>query len=221
VGSIVAGIASIAGGLIGGNSAKKASKYQANAANAATAEQGRQFDTIQQQQSPFRDAGVKALNQLMQLYGMGEGGTGQPDYSAFQNSPDYQFALQQGGQAVDRSAAARGNLNSGNTLAAQQQFGQGLASQQLGNYRNQLMGLIGGGQNAGNVLAQAGLQTGQMVGNNLMAAGNARGSGALASGISLGQGLGEAASAIAPQINQWWQNRGLSPVVPGRPQLGP
>lgn len=189
----IGAVASIGSAALGASAAKKGAKSQARAAEAAAAEQQRQFDLIQQNQAPFREAGVKALNQLMGLYGLNQGaqeGTGRADYSAFLNSPDYQFALQQGQQAVDRSAAARGLLNSGNTLAAAQQYGQGLASQQLGNYRNSLMGLIGGGQEATGQLAQAGLQTGANVGNALMAGGNARASGALGSANALIGGLG-------------------------------
>lgn len=41
--------------------------------------------------------------------------------------PGYQFRLQQGQQAIDRSLGARGNLFSGNALKAAQEYGQGLA----------------------------------------------------------------------------------------------
>lgn len=44
------------------------------------------------------------------------------------NSPDYQFQLEQGQQAMDRANAARGGFFSGNALREAQQFGQGLAS---------------------------------------------------------------------------------------------
>ena len=45
------------------------------------------------------------------------------------NTPGYQFALQQGEQAVQRSAAAQGDLLTGGTLKAEDQYAQGLASQ--------------------------------------------------------------------------------------------
>lgn len=185
-----------------------------NAANASVAEQQRQFDAIQRQQQPFRDVGIGALNQLSQLYGLQPQGaanqpqvdpnTGQPiapqpggqaDYSAFLNSPDYQFALQQGGQAVDRSAAARGGLMSGNTLAASQQYGQGLASQQLGNYTNNLMNIANFGQGAANSVSQAAMNAGNNNSNALlqggMAAGNARASGAIGAANAIGSGLNQ------------------------------
>jgi hypothetical protein len=209
VGAVVGGIASIGSSILGADAAKKGAKAQARAADAATAEQRRQFDLINQQNAPYREAGTAALNQLMGLYGL----NGQPaDYSAFENSPDYQFALQQGQQATERSAAARGLLGSGNTLAAAQQYGQGLASQQLGNYRNSLMGLIGTGQGATQFTGQAAFNTGQSVGNNMIQAGNARASGALAGANALMGGLG----GLGQAAQDYFANRATGPkMAPG------
>ena len=86
-------------------------------------------------------------------------------------NPAYQFRLNQGMKAIDRSAAAKGNLLSGNTLAAAQQFGQGLASQEYENQVNRLSGLLN--QSLPAVYQQQGLlsnmgnylgQTGNMLG---------------------------------------------------------
>jgi hypothetical protein len=43
--------------------------------------------------------------------------------------PGFQFRLEQGNQALDRSLGARGNLFSGRAIKAGQEFGQGLADQ--------------------------------------------------------------------------------------------
>ena len=90
-----------------------------------------------------------ALNKYHQ-----RGGGGGADYSAFQNSPDYQFALQQGQKNQDTNAANRGGLFSGEQLKATQQYGQGLATQNLNNYLNRLTGIAGQGMGAQNVLTQ-------------------------------------------------------------------
>lgn len=50
--------------------------------------------------------------------------------AALQADPGYQFRVQQGQQALDRSAAARGLLGSGQAAIEAEQYGQGLASQQ-------------------------------------------------------------------------------------------
>jgi hypothetical protein len=49
---------------------------------------------------------------------------------SIKNSGAYRFAFDQGQQAIERSAAARGMLNSGNILAELAKYGQGMAAQQ-------------------------------------------------------------------------------------------
>jgi hypothetical protein len=56
----------------------------------------------------------------------------------FQQSPGYQFQLNQGLAATDRGAAAAGSLSSGGTLAAEQNYAQGLANQTWNQYLNNL-----------------------------------------------------------------------------------
>lgn len=144
------------------------------------------------------------------------GASGEPDYSAFYNSPDYKFALQQGSQVTERSAAAKGGLNSGNTLAALTQFGQGLATQNLNNYTNRLASLVGVGQTANSSNASAGLATGANVGNALMAAGSAR-----ASGITdAANAWGNAAGDIAGITGNYLRTRQLNKTPSYMPTYG-
>lgn len=90
--------------------------------------------------------------------------------------PGYQFRFNQGMQALNRSAAAGGNLLSGNTLAAAQEFGQGIASQEYNNTVNRLQNMVqmqapgmnqqaGLLQNAGQYLSQTGQQLGAASGD--------------------------------------------------------
>lgn len=71
-------------------------------------------------------------------YGDATGANGSAGYANavknFQANPGYQFALDQGLQAIDRGAASRGMLTSGNTLNAEQQYGTGLANQAYQQY---------------------------------------------------------------------------------------
>lgn len=69
--------------------------------------------------------------------------------AAIQQTPGYQFALEQGNQAINRSAAAKGALNSGGVLAELSRYGQGMASQEYGNQVNRLSDLMRGAQNFG------------------------------------------------------------------------
>lgn len=58
--------------------------------------------------------------------------------NAFQSGPGYQFALDQGLQAIDRNAASRGMLSSGNNTQDILKYSQGLANQEYGNWQNRL-----------------------------------------------------------------------------------
>lgn len=120
------------------------SDKQADAAKkggqAAQAAQDLAYNRNQANMQPYLDAGTTALGQL--------GALNSGDYSGFLNSPDYLATQQSGLQALDRSAAARGALNSGGADADRIAFGANLGAQQLGSFRSGLMGLAGLGQTA-------------------------------------------------------------------------
>lgn len=104
--------------------------------------------------------------------------TGQPvrDWSSFFDSPDYQFALEQGNRSVNQGLAARGMSNSGAAMKELTRYGQGMASQQLGNYTNRLASLAGIGQTATQATGNAGMTAAGNMGAATMAAGDARAS---------------------------------------------
>jgi hypothetical protein len=135
-------------------------------------------------------------NQAMTALGSAEGINGQPaNYSGFENMPGYQFAVQQGTQAIQRQAAAMGSAYTPNTAQAVGQYVTGTAMQDYNNYISQLQqtSQLGASANqglaqanlttAGNIeqlgqnsgLAQAGIYTG--VGQAVNGAGTANGSG--------------------------------------------
>lgn len=74
------------------------------------------------------------------------------DPSQIESDAGYQFRLQQGNQALERSLAARGLGESGAALKAAQDYGQGLASQSYNDAYNQWLqrnsGLANYGSNA-------------------------------------------------------------------------
>lgn len=96
--------------------------------------------------------------------------------------PGYQFRLQQGQKALDRQAAARGQLFSGRQLKATQDYAGGMASQQYGDTWNRLAQIAGIGQSANNAQQNASQSYGQSAGENILQGGNARASGYLARG---------------------------------------
>jgi hypothetical protein len=118
-----------------------------------------------------------------------------PDMSAFFESPGYQFRRQEGNRGLERSAAARGGAFSGNALRALAEFNSGLASQEFGNYFNQLASVAGIGQTATNQTAAYGANHANQAGRNALAAGEARASGIIGQGNAIGQGVSDIAGA--------------------------
>ena len=73
--------------------------------------------------------------------------------AAFQGGPGYQFKMDQGLQALDRSAAARGMLGSGNNSIDTIKYAQGVADQGWQDWENRLGGMTTLGQTAAGGLA--------------------------------------------------------------------
>lgn len=187
-----AAVVGAAGSAYSGKQASKAAKTQAASADAASQIQWDMYDQTRQDLDPYKQAGSNSLGQLMDQ--MGANGyfnqtyTGQDIY----DDPSYQFRLQQGQDAIQSGAAAKGGLLSGATLKALQDYGQDYASQEYENAYNRfnadqtnrynrLSNIVGMGQNAAAQVGNAGLQTGQAVANNTMAGANAQAAGQVAS----------------------------------------
>lgn len=213
---IAAGIgaaASVGGGLMASSAAKKASRAQVQASQDANAAQQRMFEDQKALQEPFRQGGLTAQQEIMQLLGIGGDKTaagygslgkafGEAD---FQKDPGYAFRQSEGMKALERSAAARGNLLSGSAMKGIQRFGQDLASQEYQNAFNRyqteraaklnpLQSLMGAGQSATNVMTGAAGQMGQNEASNLYNAGQARASGYVGQANALNTALGQVGS---------------------------
>lgn len=161
------------GGLLGSRGAKKAAKAREQAYRDAADLTSGAYNRAEDFFDPRLDQERSAMDRVNALLGLsGE----EVDYDLFRETPGYQFALEQGRQAIERSAAAGGGLVSGNTLAALTEYGQGLADQNFQNYLANVMGL----QNQGVDAALAGMAVDE--GNALANLRLGRG-GAVASGI--------------------------------------
>lgn len=173
IGALAGAGGSIASGIIGSKTAKTAAQTEADAAANALAFQREAYTTQQQQVAPYLAAGQGGLNAL--TAGMPEltagfnptaagipatfdpTQTGVPNTFSygpqdFQVDPGYQFALQQGQQAIERSAAAKGGLVSGGTLKDLSAYTTGQAAQQYGTAYSRAQGTYQ--QNYGNALAR-------------------------------------------------------------------
>ena len=180
------------------DAAKQASQTQADANRYAADIQYKMFQEQQALEKPWLDVGKNALARLST--GLERGGEfGTPfTQTNWQQDPGYAFRLEEGQRALDRSAAARGGLISGNALKAAQRYGQAMGSQEYQNafdryYRereamlNPLQSLARVGQTTAQSLGGAAQQYGSAAGalasatgaagaNALLAQGNARAS---------------------------------------------
>jgi len=214
-------ISSIVGGIMGAGAASDAASVEQkgaqkaqqtienNQTNAVDA-QNTALKNITTAEQPYQALGSTSANGLNTL--LGKGFTA-PDPNAVASTPEYQFALSQGQNAIDSDAAARGTLLSGNTGVALQKYGQGLAStmyQQsyqdaLNTYLTNYQSLLGGtniGQNS----------TSQLAGANLTTAGNTANID-MRSGEDVAQQLNNAAAARAQGI--LGKSNALSSMVGG------
>lgn len=197
IGAAIGGAASLGGALLGSGAAGQASQAQSQSAMLGIMAQQQAQQEAMAMTAPYRNIGQGAVNTLGGLYGINSDGTTaqltpqqqQQNNQNFQSTPDYQFAMQQGTQAVDRSQAASGGLNSGAAIKAATEFGQGLASQQYGNYYNRLLSLAQIGGNAATGSANNALASGNAIASSLGNYGTAQASGIVGSANALSGGL--------------------------------
>lgn len=226
----------VASAAIGAYSSSQASKAQQRAASQATDAQTAMFERQVELQEPFREAGLKGQNRLLEYLGLG-GDVNAPGYGKyataefgmdkFQADPGYAFRMSEGMKALERSAAARGGLLSGANLKNTQRFGQELASQEYQNAFNRfqatrtgtlnpLQSLSGVAQSSANTLGTQAGQYGNAVASNIIGAGNAQAAGQIGQANAIAGGVGQ---GINFYQNQQLINR-LYPQQMATPEAG-
>lgn len=108
--------------------ASKASKSAEKAAKKQTKAQKEALAAQTALSKPYVEAGTNAMAQYQRLAPYQPFGMPQ-----FEADPGYQFRMSEGLKALERSASARGLLQSGGTLKDITRFGQDLASQEYQN----------------------------------------------------------------------------------------
>ena len=234
--ALIGGGTSLMGGLFGAGASQKAAQAQSQAsimsamlqaqqAAAAQAAQERMYREGVERMEPFRQGGVAATNRMLELYGIGGqptaegyGSYAQPFSMAdYQADPGYAFRVQQGQQAIDRSAAAQAGLQSGSALKAAARFGQEMGSQEYGNAYNRflqqrelqmrsLQGLASPGASMASQTAQLGTQTGANIANTMIGAGQAMGQGIEQAGQARASSYMGGASALQGALGGIGQN---------------
>jgi hypothetical protein len=158
LGTAIGAGSSILGGFLGSSAARQAAGIEATGATQAgnlAAAAGQAGQGYQQQQlgaatagmAPYTTAGAAATGQLSSLLQPGGylASTWNQQFQAptaeqAAATPGYQFTLQQGTQALNRGAAARGNLLSSGAAKQLEQYGTGLANQTYNDVYNRSMG---------------------------------------------------------------------------------
>lgn len=215
--ALLAGAAGIGSAVIGARSADKAADAQKDASDAQIALQREIYDNQTKRFRPYNRAGRNALSAYEFELGLGDKPKG---YQGFEATPGYDFRLQQGMDAVQGSAAASGGLFSGRSMKALNDYGQGMASQEYGNYLNRLGGMVDSGQGAAGLQATAGANFATGASNALASGGNARAAGYMGTANAVQGGIGNALSAYgymqgvnAPKTGAAWP--GANPMATG------
>lgn len=147
------GVGGVASGFMQKSAQRKAA-HEAGGRLEYGAAQGRAaieegFGGAMEEFDPWLQTGKKAQNIIADLSGANGPEAQTKAYENFKTDPSYKFALEQGGQALQRSGLSRNpNLFSGNFAAEAEKFGQGLATQQYGDYYRRLLGLSDTGYSA-------------------------------------------------------------------------
>lgn len=205
-----AAVAGVAGSAMSASAASSAADTQANAANNASALQWKQFQQMQQNLQPYMNLGTSNIAGMQSQ--LGKLGNMQfsfnPTMDQLEQTPGYQFTLQQGNKAIDNAMSAKGLSLSGAQLKGLDQYNTGLASQTyqqqyqnalqnfMTNYGvqsdqyNRYSGLVGVGENAAAGVGNAGLQTASNVGNLMTSGANAQAAGTIGTANAINSGIG-------------------------------
>lgn len=151
IGSIISGGLGILGSIFGGNSAKKAAEENKRLAqqylnqgmgyiNQGIGDASGRLTQAGALWEPYADMGQRGSSLYADAMGLGGAEGTARAQEAFQTGPGYQFALDQGLQALERRAAAQGRLQSGQTGLDTLGYAQGLANQEWGNWLSGLGG---------------------------------------------------------------------------------
>jgi hypothetical protein len=219
--------ASIYAGSQAAGAAEDAAGMQANAANDASLRTQAAFNQTQSNLYPFLYTGTLAEGDLAQQLGLGNGGNGpltekfQPTEQQLEQTPGYQFTLDQGLKATQNSYAAQGLGSSGAALKGAAQYATGLADntfqQQFQNYLtqnqqiyNMLGGVAGSGQNAGAGLGSLGLNASGQENAATTAGAAASAAGLVGSTNASNAGLSQAASGLGQAATLYGLNNGGS-----------
>ena len=202
--SFISGASSLIGSYLTSEALDDALGAQTSGANSANALTWAMYNQNRADQAPWMTAGASSLGQAQAL---AENGF---TYSDLYSDPSYTFRLNEGTAALERSAAARGKLLSGETGKALTNYAQSAASQEYGNaynrYNNQfnqLATLAGLGQTSTNSLGNTGTYAANSMANTTASLGNATAANYLANANNINNSLSNASNLWSSYSSLW------------------
>ena len=219
IGGGLSAAGSIAGASINSSAASNATSQQVAEQQQGLAIQQQEFNQNQANQQPFVSAGQGSIQQILTSLQNGTFGPGSippftlPTLQQAEQTPGYQFNLEQGNKGILQGAAASGGAFSGGTLKALAGYDQGLASttyqQQVGNALTQYQALLTGqqqgynqianvaslGENAAANAGNAGVASTAQIGNTLSNIGATQAAGTVAGANAISGGINGVANA--------------------------
>ena len=192
----------VVGGLISGQASKSAAATQAGATEQAAQLQAQQYGQTRQDLLPYMQTGQVGLGQITD-----------PRFSRpftmadYQQSPAYQFNLQQGTQALNKAAAARNMYYAPQTLQDITKYSQGMASNEFqnafSNYQTDLqnqwarmLGLSQLGQTSAAKVGDIGATTAGAIGGNITSGAAATAAGQMGMANAINQAIGGGTNAL-------------------------
>ena len=189
-------VAGVAGAYMQSKAASKASDQYAAQAERGLQYNQEMFNTINEQNAPYRASGEKGANLYNQLADSGYL-TAQPTMNdMYKLMPNYKFGLDQGLGQLNSQINAAGGAVSGNAIQGAQQFAQGYAGNALTDAFNQYQ------VNRSNVVSNVNALTN--VGQQANATTATAASGATANASNMLSSIGNAqAAGTMGQANAW------------------
>ncbi|MFN8775882.1 MAG: hypothetical protein ACK5XV_03865 [Flavobacteriales bacterium] len=217
------GAALLGGSVLQSKSAEKASRQQAQAADAGIAEQARQFDELRRLLEPYVAAGQPALQGQQALIGLRGASEQESAISQIEQSPLLQSLTRQGEQAMLQRASATGGLRGGNIQAALAQFRPMMLQEAIDKQYARLGGLTSLGQQSAAGVGSAGMETGQAIAGLQAQRGAALAGGTLGQAAPFVQALGmpAAIAGFGLASGRWNPFGASSPARPSSPAQPP
>jgi hypothetical protein len=179
VGDVVGGIT---GAKQSAKGAAKAAQTQSNSADKAIAEARAARDEARTGLAPYSDAGAKAIAQQMGLIGLNGTEAQTTAINGLLTGPEYTTSVRQGEEAILQNASATGGLRGGNTNNSLANFRADLLASVFNNQVGRLSQVASLGENAAAMTGNNGINTGQIIGNQLTQQGAALAGGQIAQG---------------------------------------